>query len=59
MSNRDDFIEGAKQLLAKRTGLRCLNCRATTSGPSNGPIKVVSLYMAAHITAASDRGPRS
>ncbi len=60
MSNRDDFSESTKQLLARRVGFRCSNpnCRAATSGPSCDPEKFVSLGVAAHITAASERGPR-
>jgi len=60
MSNRDHFAEKTKQLLAKRVGFRCSNpmCRAATSGPSEDPAKVVNLGVAAHITAASEGGPR-
>jgi len=60
MSNRDDFTERTKQLLAKRVGFRCSNpnCRAATSGPSDDPLKVINLGVASHITAASEGGPR-
>jgi len=60
MLHRDDFTETTKQLLAKRVGFRCSNpmCRAATSGPSDDPDKVVNLGVAAHITAASEGGPR-
>ncbi len=60
MSNRDDFAEKTKQLLAKRVGSRCSNpiCRVTTSGPSDDPFKVVNIGVAAHIMAASNGGPR-
>jgi hypothetical protein len=60
MPNRDDFTERIKQLLAKRVGFRCSNpiCRVATSGPSDDPTKVVNLGVAAHISAASERGPR-
>lgn len=60
MPNRDDFTEVTKQLLAKRVGFRCSSpiCRVATSGPSDEPNKVVNLGVAAHITAASDGGPR-
>lgn len=60
MPNRDDFQEKTKQLLAKRVGFKCSNpaCRVPTSGPSEDPEKVVNLGVAAHITAASDGGPR-
>ena len=60
MPNRDDFAEKTKQLLARRVGFRCSNpnCRAATSGPSDDPEKSVNLGVAAHITAASEGGPR-
>lgn len=60
MSNRDDFAEKTKQLLAKRVGFRCSNpiCHATTSGPSDDPSKVINIGVAAHIKAASNGGPR-
>jgi len=60
MSNRDDFTERTKQLLAKRVGFRCSNpnCRAATSGLSDDPLKVINLGVASHITAASEGGPR-
>jgi hypothetical protein len=60
MLTRDDFAEATKQLLAKRVGYRCSNpaCRVSTSGPSDDPLKVVNLGVAAHITAASVGGPR-
>lgn len=56
---RDDFTQATAQRLAKRVGFKCSNpdCRKPTSGPgSDGG--TVSLGVAAHITAASQGGPR-
>lgn len=56
---RDAFTQATAQRLAKRVGFRCSNpdCRKPTSGPgADGG--TVSLGVAAHITAASQRGPR-
>lgn len=56
---RDDFTQATAQRLAKRVGFRCSNpeCRKPTSGPgADGG--TVSLGVAAHITAASQGGPR-
>lgn len=56
---RDDFTQATVQRLAKRVGFRCSNpdCRKPTSGPgADGG--TVSLGVAAHITAASQGGPR-
>ena len=60
MVNRDDFKEKSKQLLAKRVGFKCSNpsCRVPTSGPAEDPTGVVNIGVAAHITAASEGGPR-
>jgi hypothetical protein len=57
--SRDDFTQPTIQLLAKRAGFRCSNpdCRRPTSGPGAGQA-AVNLGVAAHITAASRRGPR-
>lgn len=56
---RDDFAQATAQRLAKRVGFRCSNpdCRKPTSGPgADGG--AISLGVAAHITAASQGGPR-
>lgn len=56
---RDDFTQATVQRLAKRVGFKCSNpeCRKPTSGPgADGG--AVSLGVAAHITAASQGGPR-
>ena len=57
---RDDFPTATKELLAKRVGYRCSNpsCRQPTSGPHQDSTKTVNVGVAAHITAASARGPR-
>jgi hypothetical protein len=58
--NRDDFSPEVKDILAKRVGMRCSNpnCRQPTSGPQEDPQKVLNIGVAAHITAASPKGPR-
>ena len=60
MGTRDDFNPEVKDILAKRVGTRCSNpnCRQTTSGPREDPRKVLNIGVAAHITAASTKGPR-
>jgi hypothetical protein len=57
---RDDFDEKTKEILSRRVGLRCSNpnCRKLTSGPQTDPIKAINIGVAAHITAASQNGPR-
>lgn len=57
---RDDFHSATKELLAKRVGYRCSNpsCRQPTSGPHKDTTKTVNVGVAAHITAASPKGPR-
>jgi hypothetical protein len=58
---RDNFSKHIIDTLAKRVGMRCSNpaCpNPSTSGPHTDPSKAVNLGVAAHITAASPRGPR-
>jgi len=57
---RDDFNSQIKDALSKRVGLRCSNpnCRALTSGPNSSEDKSTNIGVAAHITAASIKGPR-
>ena len=57
---RDDFREEVKRILAARVGNFCSNpnCRALTSGPQNDTAKALNVGVAAHITAAAQRGPR-
>ncbi|MBI3403850.1 MAG: hypothetical protein HY046_00130 [Acidobacteria bacterium] len=56
----DDFSESVKRALASRVGNLCSNpdCRTLTSGPRDDPAKAVNVGVAAHITAASPKGPR-
>lgn len=57
---RDEFDDKTKEVLARRVGYRCSNpnCRKLTSGPQADPTKAVNIGVAAHITAASQGGPR-
>lgn len=57
---RDDFTKETQDALAKRVGVRCSNpfCRKVTTGPRSDPAKIVSIGVAAHITAAAAGGPR-
>lgn len=57
---RDDFSTKVKDELAKRVGFLCSNpsCRQPTSGPKSEPSGSVNIGVAAHITAASQGGPR-
>src|SRR3954447_21951081 len=59
-TNRDEFTAATKQTLAQRVGNCCSlpTCRATTSGPQLDPDGAVNVGRAAHITAASNKGPR-
>lgn len=58
--NRDDFTAATKRSLADRVGSLCSNpdCQAPTSGPQVTDSKSVNVGVAAHITAASQGGPR-
>lgn len=57
---RDDFPRMVIDTLAKRVGVRCSNpsCRNLTTGPRSEPNQIVNIGVAAHITAASEGGPR-
>jgi hypothetical protein len=57
---RDNFSNPVRDLLAKRAGYLCSNpnCRKVTSLPNSDPNKATSIGIAAHIHAASKRGPR-
>jgi hypothetical protein len=57
---RDDFSKNTKETLAKRVGYLCSNprCRRHTAGPHEDVEKVATIGVAAHITAASEGGPR-
>ncbi|CAA6829843.1 MAG: unknown, without homologous in databases [uncultured Aureispira sp.] len=60
MANRDEFTQKTKDILAKRVGYHCSNpkCKKHTIGPSSIPEKTINIGVAAHITAASPKGPR-
>jgi len=60
LNMRDDFPKITKDILAKRVGYKCSNpnCRKITIGPHSIDDKAINLGVAAHITAASQRGPR-
>jgi len=57
---RDDFTQPTIEIIARRAGYRCSNpnCGRQTFGPSSQPAETVNIGVAAHITAASERGPR-
>ncbi|MGJ7535617.1 MULTISPECIES: tetratricopeptide repeat protein [unclassified Variovorax] len=57
---RDNFKESIKAALRDRVAHRCSNpeCRVPTSAPRSGTTGVVRGGDAAHITAASPKGPR-
>jgi hypothetical protein len=57
---RDDFNKPIRELLAQRVAYRCSypNCPAITVGPATGSDQKIVTGEAAHITAASPRGPR-
>lgn len=57
---RDDFSAEVKKTVANRVNSICSNpdCRAATSGPNSDLAKAVNIGVAAHITAASEGGPR-
>jgi len=57
---RDGFSEQVKTTTAARVGYRCSNprCRKLTSGPKTDSCRALSIGVAAHITAASPKGPR-
>jgi AAA domain len=59
--DRDNFSPGTIDLLAKRAGYMCAfpGCRRLTVGPSEDRATETTMVgVAAHITAASKRGPR-
>jgi hypothetical protein len=59
-SNRDDFSQRTKDLLAKRAGFRCSNptCRHITIGANSNPQKSTNIGVASHISAAAQGGAR-
>ncbi len=58
--NRDDFSEPTKRNLARRVNYKCSfpECLKPTEGPHTDPNKYLSVGVAAHISAASETGPR-
>ncbi len=60
MPRPDDFPDKIVRVLADRVNCRCSNpkCRKPTSGPHQDPSKRITIGIAAHICAASPRGPR-
>jgi hypothetical protein len=57
---RDDFNRKDIETLAKRVAMRCSNpiCKCLTTGPNSIEEKATNIGVAAHITAASPKGPR-
>lgn len=57
---RDNFSVSTARILAERVGYLCSNhnCRIHTVGPNNNVEKSTKIGEAAHITAASEGGPR-
>ncbi|MBX8519362.1 tetratricopeptide repeat protein [Pseudomonas cichorii] len=57
---RDDFKKSIKAALRERVAHRCSNpeCRVPTAAPGSGDTEVIRGGDAAHITAASPKGPR-
>lgn len=60
MSRRDDFTKETKHIIARRVGFCCSHpeCGISTEGPHTSNGKYTSTGVAAHITAASELGPR-
>lgn len=58
--SRDEFSKKTIQTIALRAGYICSNpdCRRPTSGPHSDPSKALITGEAAHICAASEKGPR-
>jgi len=58
--SRDEFTGATKRVVALRVGYNCsfFSCNRPTSKPTDKPNTAVVLGQAAHITAASSRGPR-
>ncbi|MCK5058162.1 MAG: tetratricopeptide repeat protein [Candidatus Aminicenantes bacterium] len=59
-NERDNFSKTTIRILQERVAHRCSNpeCRAPTSGPNSIDTKATRVGKAAHITAASEGGPR-
>ncbi len=59
-SNRDEFLESTKRVLAERAAYLCSkpDCRNLTVGPHSNPGKSLKDGIAAHICGAAPGGPR-
>ena len=56
---RDDFSKRTKSLVSERASFHCSRCKlCTLSASKNNTDKSVNIGIVAHITAASDGGPR-
>jgi hypothetical protein len=57
---RDNFSKAVQDILRRRVANRCSNpdCRVQTTGPATKSDKITNIGVAAHITAASPKGPR-
>jgi len=57
---RDEFSAATKRTIAQRSGYVCAypNCLAPTSGPATDSSDTINVGEAAHICAASEKGPR-
>jgi hypothetical protein len=57
---RDDFRSRTKSIIARRVGGLCSNpnCAKLTTGPASAEASSINIGVAAHITAASEGGPR-
>jgi hypothetical protein len=57
---RDNFSKAVQDTLRQRVANRCSNpdCRVQTTGPATKGDKITNIGIAAHITAASPKGPR-
>lgn len=57
--SRDEFNKSVKSLVSERAGYFCSMCKVfTLSASRNDPNKSVKIGIVAHITAASEGGPR-
>lgn len=58
--SRDNFAKKTIDTLAQRVGFICSNpvCKAHTVGPNSQPDKATRIGKAAHVSAASNGGPR-
>jgi hypothetical protein len=59
-SNRDEFSESTKVMLALRVGYHCSNwdCDRVTSGPHSNPARAIKIGVAAHISGAAPGSAR-